>query len=129
MGKLLLAFAETDERAQLLDLLPMKALTKRTVTDRGALEAELEDIRTRGYATSRGERALGVASLSAPVFAAHERILAALSVIGPESRLTEAAMAKIRPTLLGAAQEITQQLAAQKRGWSHGLAARQDGHQ
>jgi DNA-binding IclR family transcriptional regulator len=118
MGKLLLAFAGDAERAQLLELLPLKALTKRTVTDRRALEAELEDIRRRGHATSRGERAVGVASLSAPVFAADGRILAALSVIGPESRLGDVAMARIRPALLGAAQEITQQVAAQRRSWS-----------
>jgi len=129
MGKLLLAFAEDAERVQLLDLLPLKALTKQTVTDRRLLEDELDDIRRRGHATSRGERALGVASMSAPVFAADGRILAALSVIGPDTRLSTAVMTKIRPALLGAAQEITQQVAAHKRGWSHALSARQDGHQ
>src|SRR5260221_440881 len=61
--------------------------------------------------------------------AADRRILAALSVIGPQSRLTDVAMAKFRPALLGAAQEVTQQVAAHKRGWTHALAARHDGHQ
>jgi IclR family transcriptional regulator, KDG regulon repressor len=129
MGKLLLAYADDAERAQLLDLLPLTALTKRTITDRRALEAELEEIRRRGYATSRGERALGVASMSAPIFAADGRILAALGVIGPESRLTDATMAKLRPALLGAAQEITQQVASQRRGWSHPNAADGNGHE
>ena len=116
MGKLLLAYADDLERAQLLDLLPLKPLTKKTITDRRVLEAELEGIRRRGHATSHGERATGVASISAPIFAADGRILAALGVIGPETRLSVATMASLRPALLDAAQEMTRQVAARRRG-------------
>src|SRR5207244_3543536 len=99
-GKLLLAFLVDDERRQLLDQLRLVPLTDRTITDRRRLETELDEIEHRGYATSRGERAAGVASLSAPIFAGDGRILAALSVIGPDTRLTDAAMTRIRPALL-----------------------------
>jgi len=126
MGKLLLAYAEDDERQQLVQQMPMQALTKRTITDRRVLDTELDDIRRRGYSTSRGERAAGVASMSAPIFAADRRILAALSVIGPDTRLTDASLAKLRPSLLAAAQEITQQVTAQRRSWSTTTAS--DGH-
>lgn len=117
MGKLLLAYVEDEERRHLLDQMPLEAITERTITDRRALEEELELIRRRGHAVSRGERAIGVAAMSAPIFGADGRILAALSVLGPDSRLTDAAMSKLRPSLLGAAQEITQQVAVQGRSW------------
>jgi len=118
MGKLLLAFVDDDEQRQLLDLLPLKALTDRTITDRRALEAELALIRGRGHAISRGERAKGVAAMSAPIFAGDGKILAALSVIGPDTRLGDAVLARMRPALLGAAHEITQQVAVHRRTWS-----------
>ena len=118
MGKLLLAYLDGDERRQLLDQMRLDALTDRTITDRKVLEAELDDIRRRGHATSRGERTAGVASFSAPIFAADGHILAALSVIGPDTRLTDTQVARMRPSLLGAAQEVTQQVAAQRRSWT-----------
>lgn len=122
MGKLLLAYMDDDERRQLLDQLPLTKVTESTITDRTSLEAELEAVRRRGHAVSRGERAPGVAAMSAPIFGGDGRILAALSAIGPDTRLTDAAMARIRPALLGAAQEITQQVAAQRRSWSPAAA-------
>lgn len=118
MGKVLLAYAEDGERRELLDQLPLRALTKTTVTSRAALEDELELVRRRGYATSRGERALGVASMSAPIFAGDGHILAALSIIGPETRLTDQVVGRLRPPLLAAAQEVTRQVAGRGRTWS-----------
>ncbi|HZP96388.1 MAG TPA: IclR family transcriptional regulator [Candidatus Limnocylindria bacterium] len=123
MGKLLLAYGGDAELRELLDRLPLQALTKATITDRARLEDELAQIRRRGYATSRGERAAGVASMSAPIFAADGRILAAIGIIGPDTRLTDEVMARLRPPLLAAAQEVTRQVAGGGRTWS-GVAHR-----
>jgi DNA-binding IclR family transcriptional regulator len=111
MGKLLLAFSDDTERAELLDQLPLRAVTEATITDRATLEAALGQIRRRGYAVSHGERAIGVVAMSAPIFAADRQILAALSILGPESRLTDSVLAGLRPLLLEAAREITEQVA------------------
>lgn len=115
MGKLLLAYSDGPERRDLLDHLRLRPVTKATIVDRARLEDELERIGRAGFATSRGERATGVASMSAPVFAADGRILAALSIIGPDTRLTEAAIARLRAPLVAAAHDVTRQVARRER--------------
>src|SRR4051794_33253833 len=50
--------------------------------------AVLTTVRRRGWAASVGERESGVASVSAPVFGADGRVVAAVSVSGPIDRLT-----------------------------------------
>jgi DNA-binding IclR family transcriptional regulator len=110
MGKVLLAFSEQAERNELLDRLQLTALTETTITDRPTLEAEIEKIRGSGFATSHGERAAGVAAMSAPIFGPDGRILAALSILGPDGRLSEAAMATLRPALAAAAADCTERV-------------------
>jgi DNA-binding IclR family transcriptional regulator len=50
--------------------------------------ATLATVRRRGWAASVAEREAGVASVSAPVFGADGRVIAAVSVSGPIDRLT-----------------------------------------
>jgi IclR family transcriptional regulator, acetate operon repressor len=57
-----------------------------TVVDRHALEAELVEVRRRGYATAVDELEPGLAAVAAPVRAGD--ITAALSVSGPTIRMT-----------------------------------------
>ena len=103
MGKVLLAFSDDAERRELLERLPLPALTEATITDRAQLEAEVERIRGLGTSTSRGERASGVAAISAPVFGPDGRLLAALAILGPDGRLSDAVLGELRSDLLGAA--------------------------
>lgn len=57
------------------------------VRDLSTLHAELERIRARGYAVSDEELEQGVVAASAPVWDAGGRIVAALNVSAPKSRL------------------------------------------
>lgn len=110
MGKVLLAFSDDGERRELLDRLPLPALTGATITDRHQLEVEIERIRADGFSTSHGERASGVAALSAPIFGPDGRLLAALSIIGPDARLSDRVMGRLRPSLVSAALECTERV-------------------
>jgi DNA-binding IclR family transcriptional regulator len=112
MGKLLLAFSDPDDLSGILDRLPLSASTENTITDRRVLEAELNRIREVGYAVSRGEQAVGVAAMSAPVLRPDGVILAAMSILGPNNRLTDATLEKLRPLLIDAAREITERVSA-----------------
>jgi DNA-binding IclR family transcriptional regulator len=112
MGKVLLAFSDPRERDEILDRMPLIALTSATITDRAQLETELEAIRLRGFAQSRGERSAGVVGLSAPVFAADGRVVAALSVLGPDDRMSDAALRSFREPLLSAAADLSERIAA-----------------
>jgi DNA-binding IclR family transcriptional regulator len=115
MGKLLLAFSAERERSEILERMTLDRVTETTITDANLLEKELEQIRRRGYAKSRGEQVVGGAAMSAPIFGSDKRILAALSILGPEARLTEAKMREFRPLLVMAAQRITDRLAASQQ--------------
>lgn len=86
-GKVQLAFLPETERAAILKQLKLARLTERTITNRQRLIEELNRIRRVGYATSVGERLAGVAAVSVPVFDRDGRLVAAVSVLGPEARL------------------------------------------
>jgi IclR family acetate operon transcriptional repressor len=114
MGKILLAFANEHDRKELISRLALLAVTPATITDRDELEIQLDEARRRGYAVSRGEQADGVASISAPVFAANGHIMAAVSVLGPSIRMSDLTMATLRPVVVEAGQEISRLLGYEK---------------
>jgi DNA-binding IclR family transcriptional regulator len=112
MGKVLLAFTDPAERAQILDQAMLVAITPATFTDRAAIELELAAIRERGFAVSRGERSAGVVGIAAPVFDADGRILAALSILGPDHRMTPEVVQSFAPPLVAAAAAVTTEIAS-----------------
>jgi DNA-binding IclR family transcriptional regulator len=107
MGKVLLAFSDPADLTHLLDRMTLSAVTEATITERGVFEAELQEIRAEGYAVSRGEQAVGVAAMSAPILRTDGAVMAAVSILGPSDRLTDLAFERLRPMLLAAADEIT----------------------
>lgn len=85
-GKCLLAGMDDHE---VLELYPDAVLPEqagRTLRDRDALLAELEDIRRRGWATSHDEFLDGVAGVAVPVRLG-QRVVGSLSVAGPTGRI------------------------------------------
>ena len=69
------------------------------------LEAELQQIRVAGYATSLGEAVEGQASIAAPIFR-HGTFLAALNLIVPTVRFNESKRVVFVPRVKQAAQDI-----------------------
>jgi DNA-binding IclR family transcriptional regulator len=110
MGKILLAFTDPADLSDLLDRLPLPASTDMTITERGALEETLEQTRTDGYALSHGEHAVGVASISVPILGNDGFALAALSILGPNERLSNSKMQELLPMLLAGSLDITNAL-------------------
>jgi len=73
--------------------------TDRTVTDRARLEAELDDVKRRGFAAAKGEREPDLNAIAAPVFGLRGGLAAIVGVQGPASRFDSEAMAKAVPEL------------------------------
>lgn len=67
----------------------------------------LAEVRRRGWAHSVAEREQGVASVSAPVFGADGRLVAAVSVSGPLERLTRQPGRLHAAAVLAAAKELS----------------------
>ena len=69
--------------------------TEHTITSRAALETELAAVRVRGYAVIDGELEPGLVAVSAPVYRDGGAVVAALSVSGPQTRLTPPRIADV----------------------------------
>ncbi|MCL4764685.1 MAG: IclR family transcriptional regulator [Hyphomicrobiaceae bacterium] len=86
-GKVMLAHLDESVRARLLGSIELKAHTEHTITRVAALEADLAQVRTRGYAVNNQEFTIGIIGVAVPVADSHGRVLAALAVHGPAPRL------------------------------------------
>jgi IclR family acetate operon transcriptional repressor len=81
-GKVFLAFGD----ARPLDD-PLERLTARTIVHPDQLERDLDQTRTRGYATIVDELEMGLAAVAAPIRDGDGTVVGALSVAGPTARL------------------------------------------
>ena len=76
IGKALLAFRPDDEIDRILAVLPLPALTPKTITDPAALKKELAKVRTQGYAVGSEENEIDTRRRCAdlwPQWAHHRR--------------------------------------------------------
>jgi DNA-binding IclR family transcriptional regulator len=81
--------------------------------DPTALSTELTLIRKRGFATSRGERVPGAASVAAPILGRRGEVIGCMSVAGVTIRQDEAALESLGPIVLAEATALSREL-----GWS-----------
>ena len=73
-------------------------------------EAVLETVRVRGYAIAVGELEPGLAAMAAPVRDAGGETIAALSISGPDHRLTTARITELAPVLVAGADGLSARL-------------------
>lgn len=106
-GKAMLAFAPAEVVDRVIDG-GLRRLGPRTLTSRGVFEQALHDARTLGYAVSFEESESGVASVGAPVFGHDGEAIAAVSVAGPNLRITREAIPRYARMVTRAAGEISQ---------------------
>jgi len=108
-GKLLLAFA--DDETQRLEIRRAKTDAETFPNAPGArLAEELERIRAAGWATSVGERESGVAAAATQVVDSRGRVVAALCISGPTTRLVPGRIEDAREPLQRSAAEISELL-------------------
>jgi DNA-binding IclR family transcriptional regulator len=110
VGKVLLAFAETDALDSYLAACDFVRHTENTIPDRLKLVAELQVIRNRGWALDDEEHEYGVRCVAAPVRNRKGAVIAALSISGPTIRLTKDRIDTVRSLVCEAAEEISRLL-------------------
>ena len=88
-GKALLAQLPRERLHALYPDQQIPRATPRSITSRDALEAELENIRKRGYATNFGESEIEIGSIGIAIHAADGQPRAGLAVSGPLSRIND----------------------------------------
>jgi DNA-binding IclR family transcriptional regulator len=110
-GKLMLAYLPDSETEAVLEG-PLTAHTQRTITRPAELRKRLELVRAQGYAVDDEELELGVRAVSAPVRDRDGRVVAALSVTCPTSRLPRERIPVVAADARQAADAISRRL-----GW------------
>lgn len=108
-GKAYLAYLPEKELKEILAN-DLPALTQHTITDENQLITELSLVREKGYATNHEEQELGLIAVAAPIFDAHDRVIAALSVGGPSHRMDEIRLIEIAESLVKTAGLISKGL-------------------
>lgn len=110
VGKVLLAELPDAEVRAIVGRTGMPALTPATITDPDELVAHLEVIRRQGFATDEGEQEIGVRCIAVAIPDAPAPT--AVSVSGPQGRITEESVPRIVPNLKRLAREIADEFNA-----------------
>lgn len=89
IGKILFAYMDDDAARRMLARLQMQQFTEKTMIDIDALIAHKSEMQEAGYSYDNEERTLGMRCIAAPIFNSYGEAVAAISVSGPTSRITE----------------------------------------
>ena len=108
-GKAILAHLPPEELGRILSR-SFRRLTERTITDGGRLRTCLADVRSDGYAVAAEELELGFVAVGAPLLDAAGRPIAAISLGGTRTRLTDERVPEIGRLVRAAAGRISHQL-------------------
>ena len=116
-GKALLAQLSERDLERFLQLKsPLKVYTNCTISDPLKLKEELARIRDAGYSLDNGELEDGVRCVAVPVWDFENKAVAAFSVSGPDTRLTDAFIQeRLIPEVIAAAEKISERLGFRKR--------------
>jgi DNA-binding IclR family transcriptional regulator len=83
--------------------------------DSAAIEADIDEVRRRGYAVSDGDVTPGIAALGAPVFNHRGELAAAISISGLRSQILGAQQSRNVDLIIAGADEVSRAL-----GWQAG---------
>lgn len=107
-GKLFLSNMPKRSRDRFLSVTPLIPHTPNTLVDRTRLAREFDAIRASGYAVDDEEYLSGVCCVAVPVRTAENRLVAALALHAPVSRMPLAQALEYLPQLRQSAEAIAQ---------------------
>jgi DNA-binding IclR family transcriptional regulator len=119
MGKALLADLSPGDVDALYPGHVLEARTPHTITGLGHLKRYLAEVRSSGYAVDWQELEVHLCCVAAPVFGRDGRVVASISVSGPDSRINAGGVISVAPAVRRAAWQISERLGAPRPvpGW------------
>ena len=93
----------------------LQQYTAKTITDKKLIKAELYKIRKQGYAIETEQYLPGIRCIAAPIFNHTEKVIAAISVAGPSTRVNEELSKTIVTNLTRVAKELSARLGYRPR--------------
>ncbi len=107
-GKALLAALNEHEINRLSRGFPFKAYTNKTITNVDALQKELAVIRQQGYSLDLGEMEEDVRCVAAPVINHEGKTVAAISLSGPRTRMSDQYLyEELVPLIINTAKQVS----------------------
>jgi DNA-binding IclR family transcriptional regulator len=113
--KVLLAHQSAEWIEKYLASVKLVRFTAHTLRSKAAIRDELGAIRQRGFASSFGERLPDAAGVAAPVFGVGNDIEAALFIVTPTSRFSEAESSRLANLVKEAARQLTARMRGESR--------------
>jgi DNA-binding IclR family transcriptional regulator len=112
LGKVLLAYASPDLAKDILLSRELEAFTPNTITNVDQLTVELVAIRERGYSVDNEEYDEGLRCIGAPVRDSSGRVVAAVGIGGPVTRITPARVDDLSRLVIASAHGLSMRLGA-----------------
>ena len=113
VGKVFLADLPAARVDEIVRKTGLPARTPHTITSEATLLSELQHVQMQGYALDDEEREVGVRCLSAGILNGAGKVIAAIGVAGPTSRLSRERVAEVSAAVVGMAQRCADELIRQ----------------
>ncbi|HOA35824.1 MAG TPA: IclR family transcriptional regulator [Bacillota bacterium] len=110
VGKCLVAFCDEVKREAIISKIDFVPFTKKTITDRERLRAELERIVEKGYAVDNGELSDDIICIAAPIYNHLGKVFYSVGISGPKSRIKDKRVEGMAQKVINTANKISAQL-------------------
>ncbi len=108
-GKVILAYMNEDEVDRIFES-GLSAKTSKTITDLATLKAQLKKIRDQGFSLNIGELEVDLNAVGAPIRDVTGKVIAALSVGGPSTRVNEKTLLEMSKIAVIFADKISEDM-------------------
>ncbi|MGB0696477.1 MAG: IclR family transcriptional regulator [Rhodospirillaceae bacterium] len=123
MGKAILSTWDDREIDRLMERHGLKGMTQHSLTNRAAVQEEIDKIRQRGYALDDEEYVVGLRCVASVVWGPDGEAACAISVSGLAARIPQSRIPEIGATVRALAQELTEVLGGRRPGTAQPLRA------
>ena len=110
LGKALIADFDPGQLRELFGPGPLRAYTPKTISSIRDLADECENVRQRGFAVDDIEFREGVRCVAASIRDFDGRVVAAIGISAPSSRLTKRRLGEVGPQVKAAADAVSEKL-------------------
>jgi DNA-binding IclR family transcriptional regulator len=110
LGKAILANMEEERRQKILAAIQFTPDTSRTLTSVARLNKDLIQIRAQGYALDDEEAVVGARCIGAPIWGEDGKVVGAISLSGPVSRVSNERLPFFSAEITKAARQISVRL-------------------
>jgi DNA-binding IclR family transcriptional regulator len=111
----IMAFLNDAEISAIIERTRLVPATTRSITERYRMEAEIQQIRTRGYAITYGQRIPDAVGFAAPIFGSIGEVIGDICLTVPESRYDKNSEGHIAYHLKACADHVTKTIGGQYR--------------